>query len=394
MKRFSLGTLFFSVKLVFLCAFLAADVKGNEPKNPLRLILPPVIYATEGIEANVYFDNVVLTTNPANYAFDVICTKGRQQQERWVFTPKGEDAGKHPFTLEVRNDRNEIVGRAESTLFVTPPVAGKGKAVTMLLIGDSLTHASAYSQRLLDLGKQPDGPRIELIGSFGLATPLGPNRHEGYGGWTAQRFATHFTGTAREGDYTKRGSPFLYANEKNEKKLDFARYCQDVSGGKFPDYVTIFLGPNDIFGASDDTIEPTIDTILTHYDELIAMVRTASPKTKIGALLPVPPAASQDAFGSNYAAGQTCWQYKRNQHRLVERMLEKYGSKKVAGVEIVPTHLNLDCAHNYPAESVAPNAQATEKIQRQNNGVHPSSAGYNQIGDSLYAWLKAQDSGH
>ena len=157
--------------------------------------------------------------------------------------------------------------------------------------------------------------------------------------------------------------------------------------------MTIFLGPNDIFGANDDTIEPTIDTILKHYDELIAMARSASPKTTIGALLPVPPAASQDAFGSNYAAGQTRWQYKRNQHRLVERMLEKYGSKKVAGVEIVPTHLNLDCAYNYPAESVTPNAHATEKIARQNNGVHPSSAGYNQIGDSLYAWLKAQDSG-
>ena len=393
MRVCSFGTLSPSALLTILCAFVACDVRGAEPKNPLRLILPPVIYAIEGIEANVYFDNVVLTTNPANFAFDIICTKGRQQQQRWTFTPKVEDAGKHPFALEVRNDRNELVGRAESTLLVTPTTAGKGKAVTMLLIGDSLTHHSVYSQRLLDLGKQPEGPQIELIGSFGPETPLGPNRHEGYGGWTAQRFASNFTGTAREGEYTKRASPFLYATEKNEKKLDFVHYCQDVSGGKFPDYVTIFLGPNDIFRANDDTLEPTIDTMLKHYDELIAMVQAASPKTTIGAMLPVPPAASQDAFGSNYAAGQTRWQYKRNQHRLVERMLERLGSKKGAGGEIVPTHLNLDCVHNYPAESVIPSAHATEKILRQNNGVHPSSAGYNQIGDSLYAWLKARENG-
>lgn len=108
-------------------------------------------------------------------------------------------------------------------------------------------------------------------------------------------------------------------------------------------------------------------------------------------MLPVPPAATQDAFGSNYAAGQTRWQYKRNQHRLAERMLERFGSAKVASVELVPTHLNLDSARNYPAESVVPNAHATEKISRQNNGVHPSAAGYFQIGDSLFAWLKAKE---
>jgi lysophospholipase L1-like esterase len=394
MRVLSIARLFSHAILASLLALLVmANSRGEEPKNGLRLILPSVIYATEGIEANVYLDNVVLTTNPANYAFDVICSKGRQQQERWVFTPRAEDAGKHPFALEIRNDRNELVGRAESSLLVSPPAAGQDKAVSMLLIGDSLTHASVYSQRLLDLGKQPDGPRIDLIGSFGLGTPLGANRHEGYGGWTAQRFATHFTGTAREGEYTKRGSPFLYASEKNEKKLDFVRYCQDVSSGNFPNYVTIFLGPNDIFSATDENLEQTIETMLKHYDELIAMVRSASPKTTIGSMLPVPPAASQDAFGSNYAAGQTRWQYKRNQHRLVERMLERYGSQKVAGVEIVPTHLNLDCVHNYPAESIAPNAHATEKISRQNNGVHPSSAGYNQIGDTLFAWLVAKENG-
>lgn len=379
--------------LASVCALVASSLKGEEPKNSLRLALPPVIYAVPAMETSVYLDNVVLTTNPANYAFDVICARGRQQQERWVFVPQPDDPGKYPLVLEIRNERNELVGRGETTLQVAPANAGQGKTVSVLLIGDSLTHASAYSQRLLDLGKQGEGLRISLIGSHGPGTVLGENRHEGYGGWTAQRFATHFTGTARQGDYSKRGSPFLYAGEKEEKKLDFARYCRDVNGDKYPDYVTIFLGPNDIFSANDDNIESTIDTMLRHYDQLIAMIHVASPKTIIGAMLPVPPAATQDAFGSNYAAGQTRWQYKRNQHRLVERMLERYGTAKVAGVEVVPTYLNLDCAHNYPAESVLSSAHAAEKIFRLSNGVHPSAAGYSQIGDSLYAWLKIKEAG-
>ena len=194
-----------------VCALAASSLRGEEPKNPLRLILPPVIYAVPAIESSVYLDNVLLTTNPANYAFDVICTKGRQQQERWVFVPQPEDSGNYPLVLEVRNERNALVGRGETTLHVTPANAGQGKTVSVLLIGDSLTHASAYSQRLLDLGKQKGGLGISLIGSHGPGAVLGENRHEGYGGWTAQRFATHFTGMARQGDYSKRGSPFLYA---------------------------------------------------------------------------------------------------------------------------------------------------------------------------------------
>lgn len=89
---------------------------------------------------------------------------------------------------------------------------------------------------------------------------------------------------------------------------------------------SIFLGPNDIFSFDDDSIDPGIDDIRKHLDQLVTMIRDASPSTHIALLLPVPPAASQDAFGSNYASGQTRWQYRRNQHRLVERMLERYAS--------------------------------------------------------------------
>ncbi|NQT15406.1 MAG: hypothetical protein HQ582_21800, partial [Planctomycetes bacterium] len=41
---------------------------------------------------------------------------------------------------------------------------------------------------------------------------------------------------------------------------------------------------------------------------------------------------------------------------------------------IVPTQLNLDPEAGYPT----------------NNGVHPNTFGYNQIGASIYAWLKAR----
>ncbi len=362
------------------------------PAEPgsIRLILPPTIYAVVGVEANLYFDNVALMLNSANYAFDVTCSKGTQQTERWTVTPGESDVGRHPFMIEVHDERNAIVARGRCELVVAPAAARSDEPVSVLMIGDSLTHASIYSQHLIDLCVPPGNPRLTLIGSHGPGGQPGINRHEGYGGWTAQRFATHFTETARTGDYKLRGSPFVYANDKGEKRLDFAQYCRDVNEGRSPDVVTIFLGPNDIFSFNDDIIDEGVERILTHYDALIRMIRDSSPQTLIAAMLPVPPAASQDAFGSNYTTGQTRWQYRRNQHRLVELMLERYRERSRDGVHLVPTYAGLDCVQNYPAVTAKANARVDTVVTRQSNGVHPAESGYRQIGDILYSWLKSQ----
>ncbi len=376
--------------LLFLLGSLAgATEKEPALPGPVRLLLPPVIHAVPGIEMNLYFDNVVLVVDPDDYVFDVTCPKGIQQSERWTYTPSQDDAGSYPLQVEVRDGQNQLLARASSKLEVVPADAGEGRSVTALLIGDSLTHASVYSQRLLDLSGQPGSPQVKLIGSHNPEGRPPENRHEGYGGWTALRFATHYTGFAREGDSKKRGSPFLYQTPDGGRKLDFAKYLEDIQAEKSPDFVTILLGPNDVFAATDDTLEETIDTMLANYDLLLAMVGAASAETRLGVMLPVPPAATQDAFGANYKTGQTRWQYKRNQHRLVERMIERYGNREAERIYLVPTQVNLDCLHNYPTATSRRNAHAESDAVRLNNGVHPAASGYQQIGDTVYAWMKA-----
>jgi hypothetical protein len=124
--------------------------------------------------------------------------------------------------------------------------------------------------------------------------------------------------------------------------------------------------------------------------DLLSMVRSAGPEVEFAVLLPVPPAATQDAFGANYGSGQTRWQYRRNQHRLLECLLERYAGRESEHVHVIPTHLNLDCVHNYPAVTEPANLRSSVQLRRLNNGVHPAAEGYQQIGDSLYAWLKAR----
>jgi len=355
-----------------------------------RLFLPPVIQCVSDVEANVYFDNVTLVVNPANYVFDVTCEKGMQQAERWTFTPAEKDVGEYPFTLEVRDQTNAVIATARSTVKVAPADAGAGRTVSALVIGDSLTHASLYSARLLELCAGPGNPKLTLMGSHVPDPETPENRHEGYGGWTAKRFATHYTDVARTGPAKERGSPFLYEDADDRRRLDFQRYCDDVNGGALPDFVTLFLGCNDTFSATDDTIEGRIDEMLVHLDALIAMIREASGDVRIGLMPPVPPAATQDAFGANYRCGQTRWQYKRNQHRVVERMYERYGGRAGDGLTLIPAFVNLDCRHNFPQAEAPWNAHTTLTGVRLINGVHPAPEGYRQIGDAVYCWLKAQ----
>jgi len=379
-----------------LCAQAAApaQIPAHLP-GPVRLLLPPRIYAVPGIEMNVYFDNVSLMLNPGNYAFGVTCAKGKQQVERWTFVPTEQDLGQFPLVLEVRDETNKIIARAESVLEVVPKNAGAGMPVSFLTIGDSLTYKDGYPAHLLELGKAEGNPQITLIGH--VPNEKNPNvRIEGYGGWTTASFATYFKEEKRDegsGDlraWNSSRSPFLYPSGHGKVKLDFARYCQEFNGGKAPDVVTMFLGCNDNFLAKDETIETSIDTMFKHYDVLVDMIHQVRKDTKIGVVLMVPPAATQDAFGANYQCIQTRWQYKRNQHRAVERMIEKYGNREAEFIYLVPSNSNLDCAHNYPMIKAPVNSETNIEGLRLNNGVHPSGEGFRQIGDTIFCWLKAQ----
>ena len=367
----------------------------NQFPGTIRLLLPPRIYAVPGIEMNVYFDNVCLVVNPANYVFDVTCAKGLQQTERWTVVPTTNDIGEFPFVLEVRDEANKIIARAKSTLQISPMDSGAGKHLTVLTIGASETRAAVYPAHLLELCKAEGNPQITLVGH--VPDEKKPDvRIEGYGGWSAERFMTFFKAEKRpEGQvdwqvWNASSSPFLYADGPGKFKADFARYCREFNGGEGPDFVTITFSGNDTFICTDENIDKTIDTMFKYYDEIIAMIHQVRKDTKIGAVLMYPPAAGQDAFGASYQCGQKQWQCKRNLHRVFERMIEKYGKREAEFIYLVPVKINLDCVHNFPTQKATWNSRTTVEGFRLNNGIHPVAEGYRQIGDTIYCWLKAQ----
>ena len=357
----------------------------------VRLILPPVVYATTDVECNIYFDNIILTLNSANYAVYVTCPKGLQYQERWTFVPVADETGEYPIVIEIRDEANSLLARARSTI----RVAGQKPApepATLLIVGDSLTEYSIYPQHILELSQQPGACPLRFIGSRGAGNmpPTGDLRHEGYSGWTAEAFTTLTGPVARSGFYKPgaTGSPFIYEANDGTKSLDFTRYCQEFNGGKGPDLITIGLGTNDVFTANDENIERTIDVVLKHLDAMIDSMHKTRADTRLGIQLETPASSSQDGFRNYIGVGkQTAWQFRRNHHRLVERLIEHYGDRTADNVFVVPNYLNLDTVHGFPTWSPPINSRASEKMTRVNNGTHPNEAGYKQIGDAVYSWI-------
>ncbi|MEI3005146.1 MAG: hypothetical protein V8T87_11085, partial [Victivallales bacterium] len=52
-------------------------------------------------------------------------------------------------------------------LIVSPANAGRGKRISILVVGDSLTNATVYPTRLFELTQGEKNPRLKMIGSNG-----------------------------------------------------------------------------------------------------------------------------------------------------------------------------------------------------------------------------------
>jgi len=384
-------------RFVWICAALllgcasavsraATAAKPAPAIGPGALLLPETIYAAPGQETNIYFDNVVLEPFVHQYLFDVTCAKGNQQEERWTWAPNA--AGEFPLQIEVRDLQDNIVTQGNTTLRVSPANAGAGQKISLLCIGDSLTHASIYTAELLHLFSGENNPSLTLLGTNHVANTAPENLHEGYGGWKYSSFLTRWTNTPPPAGRPQAGSsPFVFL-ENGKPVFDFPRYVKEKLHGTQPDFITVMLGTNDIFSATDATVDDSIQEILANADQLIAGVRAGAPHAKIAILPPVPPTYWQDAFGNNYHSGQTRWGYRKNQFKLDWHLMQHFGNREKEGLFIVPAYANIDCMHNFPSTESAVNARNSTKVQRATNGVHPAAPGYQQIADSIYGWIK------
>lgn len=361
------------------CTYSAA---AEPPTTDLRLTLPVEFYAVADVETNIYFDNIVLTETPEDYQFQVQCDVGETERNRWHLHPTAADVGTHELSVTVRDHGGRPLGRKSTRLIVSPANAGHDRRVALLIVGDSLTHATLYPNEIARLLNGSGNPQWQMLGTHRPSNALPGVAHEGYGGWTWKRFASMYE-PQPDGTHRKRSSPFVFLNDDGQPELDVTRYFHKNSNGTTPDFIFFLLGINDCFSADPDdgaSIDSRIDMMFDSASTVLASFRQAAPHATLAVCVTTPPNSREAAFEANYQGRYHRWGWKRIQHRLVERLLDRFEKSNsdpaASGPDtfVVPTHLNLDPVDGYP----------------ENNGVHPNASGYRQIAASIYAWLKCR----
>lgn len=417
-----------------------------------EVVLPPKLYAMQGLEAHVYPEHL-LADDYKNYEHDVTCLRGQQRQRGFVWTPQSTDSvGTYPISWAVHNKQSGAQLAAASALINLANIAAKsGQTVKALVIGDSLVNAGVITQRLLDIAVD-DVMKVQLVGTRGtglnkhegrggwkiadyagsgqsnykftvsgvVTTPAINSTNYEFGGVTYRvqevsltdgagyLICSVYSGTppttpsgsgtliknnAGVGDATIAFSNFekVSANpfwNTATSQLDFTNYLS-VNSLATPDYVFIQLGVNDVFGLTSDqaVIDFTV-TAFTQLDSIITAIKAAMPSVKI-AVASSPVGANQDAFGTSYGCGQTAWRYRRNLVTYNKQLYTYYTGKEAQSIYVMGSGVNVDTENNFPTGTGQVNSHNTNTVTMQTNGVHPADSGYKQIGDALFAFIKA-----
>lgn len=348
----------------------------------LQLTVPPQCYAVVGQPLSIYYDNLILQQQPGPLRFEFHFDEdgqslplGTLDDRRWTWTPSARDLAQRRLRVRIYSrESNQPLATASSTLHVVRADAGQGSKISLLIVGDSLTHGTIYPNELAKLLSQPGNPHWQMLGTHRPASAATGVVHEGYGGWTWEAFVSRHV---EKPDVSKRlqGSPFVFVNASGQPQLDMARYFDQHCGGQRPNVMTFLLGINDCFSVSPDDpakIDERVDRVFAQADKLLSESRRAAPQADLAICLTPPPNSRQEAFAANYQDRYTRWGWKRIQHQLVQRQLKHFGGREAERIFIIPTQLNVDPIDGYP----------------NNNAVHPNAVGYRQIAESIYAWLK------
>ena len=157
--------------------------------------------------------------------------------------------------------------------------------------------------------------------------------------------------------------------------LNADQYFDERCDGVRPDFIIVKLGINDCFGFNADDakqLDTQIDGVFEQAEKLLAEFRRTAPDAEIGVCLTTPGNSRDEAFIANYKDRYPRSGWNRIQHRLVERQLKQFCERESEQIFIIPTELNLDTIDGYPPD----------------NSVHPNAIGYQQIGKTVFAWLK------
>lgn len=400
--------------LAVVTVVFSAACKAEAPQTAvppfLKLMLPEVIYAAPGIESNIYFENIIDSATPRNYAVEVKCPRGSQYSDRWFWTPEPEDSGKS-FDMEIRlfNDYGMLLSK-RAKIIVAKASADRKRKFTLALLADSITNCG-YPAHMLNVMREHGFINYIPVGShtaFGKIGKKGSVLHDGYGGFSWSEFQNRWLYTADElpplqnraereqmlafgvknlpkSEAYRLRSPLLRI-VNGKKVLDIPAWLKKINQGKAPDFIVFQLGTNDISSATPETIKTHYEKVRKNAASLLAALRKHAPDAVIGITTGIC-GCSQDGFGANYRTRLTRYQYRRNIHYYNRKIAEFIKQQKDSKLILIPIHQAIDPVSGYITGMVNINARNKKQVRLDRNALHPAKEGGYQIGDAICCWL-------
>ena len=156
-------------------------------------------------------------------------------------TPADQDAGDHAVRVVVKDASGQTLQQGQMTLRVAPRTAGAQRSLRLLIVGDSLTHASVYPNEIARLLSEPGNPQWTMLGTHKPPGVKPGVAHEGYGGWRWETFLTKWdpqpAGVAAGPLAKKSTSPFLFPDANGKGVFDLPRYFKESCNQQMPDVV-------------------------------------------------------------------------------------------------------------------------------------------------------------
>lgn len=332
-----------------------------------RLFLPKDIYVYAGAVMEIYNDCVCCGVNPENYDFYWECEIGDCMNDKFRVHPGADMTGDYDLTLHLYDYRLEEAASARTTLHVVPDMFADEStgSLSMVTIGDSLSASTGW----ISYTRYLSGEKLYHMGTLGDEEGF---MNEGRLGITA---GDYLLGTL----YGMESDNAFTNPQTGEFDWDYYKRTTGID----PDVVQVFLGTNGLDMDPSDNAGNIV--------EIVDKIREADKDIQILVVEPVFP-SNQDGMAMQqnipgFEGLHGMWSLTRstmvfNLNSELDKRLSDYEN-----VTIVPAGVMFDRDYGFGRSEINQNPHSDALKNVPDQGIHPSQAGYDQIGDAVYAAL-------
>lgn len=332
------------------------------------IIMPSKMRVIKGIEANVYYQNIVRYFD-TNFMQRVDTSAMISPYKKYLRMNKNKE-NIYSTNMNVKfffNNTDYAIKNKSIYVEAVDQNAGAGQTKKVLFIGDSMTKASYYPNDLINMFSNDD-MNIELIGTEGSA----PANFVAFNGWRAYTYCYCENGKDDNGTTGLIGkNPFF---NPETKEFDFT-YFMNNNNYDNVDYVFLNIGTND-WTRSNHITE---SEILSYYNFMINSIKKYNSAIKI--CLWLPPTKGMMSTDNKKLIDMSL--------RSQILAIKYFDNRENENIFLVPVYFNVDPEHDYPyKEENVSNDNTLFKHLVCTDRTHPSQIGYQKIADVIFTYIK------